>query len=34
MDFRIYNGGRSDLSVRFVWLIKLNNPTSTTTAMM
>jgi hypothetical protein len=34
MDFRIYNGGRSDLSVRFVRVIKLNDPTSTTTAMM
>jgi hypothetical protein len=34
MDFRIYNGGRSDLSVRFVRVIKSNDPTSTTTAMM
>jgi len=23
MDFRLYNGGNSDLTVRFVWVIKL-----------
>ncbi len=30
MDFRIFNGGVNDLSVRFVRLIKMNNPVTST----